>query len=212
MDTFKHECAQVMNDILEAYLRPSERNKDVLGRLLLEYGVVRSFKRQVIFPDGSPQDDQAREEFVKGVFARPLLRYFLVSVRGSLDKVDDFDAKPVLFGTENEAMARRKEELEGIVEEHTTTYKYGKQSTDWPAMYEDERCKTIGLETLDELLGSMRALGPQRYLNILNNIRANDRSGEERTRMNRLFQLNDVRQLLAALGRGQERLQRELGA
>ena len=211
MDTFKHECSKVMYDVLDAYLRPNLRQRDILGRLLVEYGIVQAYKKQVLFGDHSKQDAAAREQFVKGVVVRPLMRYFLITIRGTLDQIDEFEAKPVLFGLENQAMADRKQDITAIVKEFTVHYKYNKTSTDWHKVYEDVRCKQIAFETLHDILESINSMGPDRYLKIINNIQSNNKHPQERTLMKRLFELNDIKQLVGALSRGYKTLEQELG-
>lgn len=212
MDTFKTECSKVMYDMLEAYLRPSRRQRDNIGRLLVEYGITRAYKRQILCADESEKETAAREKFVKGVIARPLLRYFLVSVRGALDAVDEFKTKPVLFGLENEAMAERTRELAEIVKKYTVQYKYGKQSTNWGALYDDPDCKRLACDTLGEILETIASMGPQRYFKIIGNIQSNNKFPTQRTAMERLFELNDVKQLVAALTRGHKKLVEDLAA
>ncbi|MBU1247339.1 MAG: hypothetical protein KKB70_01465 [Proteobacteria bacterium] len=211
MDTFKHECSKVMYDVLEAYLRPNQRQKDILGRLLVEYGIVKAYRKQVLYCDHSKQDEAGREKFMKGVIVRPLMRYFLITVRGTLDQIDEFQAKPVLFGLENQAMVERNQDIESIVKEFTVNYKYNKTSTDWHMVYEDIRCKQIAFETLHDILDSVQSMGPDRYLKIINNIQSNNKTPQERTRMKRLFELNDIKQLVGALTRGYKVLETELG-
>ncbi|MEF2145944.1 MAG: hypothetical protein V3573_10895 [Desulfovibrionaceae bacterium] len=211
METFKAESSSALLSILEAYLRPSNRGRDPLGRLLVEYGIIRPYRKQVLFPDGSSQDEAARKQFVKGVVARPVLRYLLVAVRGSIPGLDDFFAKPVFFSEHNEAMRERKSDLESLIEEFTSHYNYGKTSADWHALYADERSMRLGYELLTDVLDNIRTLGPERVLKILNNIQNSDKSESERTAMHRLFHVNDVKQILAAFTRGQAMLAAGLG-
>ena len=55
-------------------------------------------------------------------------------------------------------------------------------------------------------------MGPQRYLKIINNVQNNNKFASERTAMQRLFELNDIKQLMAALRRGHEGLEKELAS
>ncbi len=210
METFKNECSSFMYETLEAYLLPSRRQADGLGRLLVEYGINRANKRQMLFADGSDKDKATRKKFIKGLIARPLVLYFLVSVRGTLDSIDEFKAKPVLFGLENEVMAARKKDITELVTEFTVHYKYDKQSTDWSKLFADIRCKQIVFETLRDILESLQSMGPERYLKIINNIQNNNKFATERTTMKRLFVLNDIKQLIVALKRGYAKLEKEL--
>ncbi len=210
MDTFKGECSSLMYETLEPYLLPSRRQADPLGRILVEHGIIAAYKKQVLFAENSKNDKVAREKFFRGIIIRPLLLYFLVSIRGTLDTIDEFKAKPVLFGMENETMAAHKVDLAEIVAEYTVHYKYDKQSTNWKEFYADIRCKQIALETLHDILESLQSMGAERYLKIINNIQNNNKFAAERTAMKRLFVLNDIKQLMASLKRGYSRLEKDL--
>ncbi|MGE4290820.1 MAG: hypothetical protein AB7E32_01305 [Desulfovibrio sp.] len=211
METFKEESSQQMLTILDAYLRPSNRGQDGLGRLLVEHGISRAYNKPVIYPDGSRQDESARDNFIKGVIPRPLLRYFLVAVRGSLAGLDGFSAKPVLFSEHNETMQQRRVDLKSLVEEFTTHYNYGKTATDWRQLCDDPRARQIGFELLSDVLSNIRSLGAERFLKIINNIQSTDKYPEERVRMQRSFSLSDVKQLTLALTRGHQLLAQSLG-
>lgn len=211
METFKLESSSQMLSILDAYLRPSNRGRDSIGRIFTEYGICRSYKKQILFSDGTRQDDAARQNFIKGVIPRPLLRYFLVAVRGSIAGLDNFSAKPVFFSAHNESMQERKEDLRGLVAEFTTEYNYGKTSTDWHALCDDTRSKNIGFDLLSDVLEQTNSLGAERILKIVNNIQNSDKSGDERTAMKRSFSLSDIKQLLFSLNRGRQLLAEELG-
>ncbi|WP_022662057.1 hypothetical protein [Paucidesulfovibrio longus] len=211
MQTFKDESSQQMLTILDAYLRPSNRGRDGIGRLITEYGIARAYKKTVLYPDGSRQDDAARENFTKGIIPRPLLRYFLVAVRGSIAALDGFSAKPVLFSEHNEAMQERRETLKELVEEFTTQYNYGKTATDWRRLCDDDRARRIGLELLNDVLANMQSLGAERFLKIVNNVQNSDKYPEERMLMKRPFSLADVKQLTVALTRGRQLLAESLG-
>lgn len=211
METFKSECASNMLEILEVYITPSNRGFDPMGRILTEFGIIRAFDRPVLFNDGEHLDKTARKQFSKGVIPRPLLRYFLVAVRGTIDNLEQFYAKPVLFGPENESMKQYAEDVEALVDEFTTRYKYGKTITDWSGIYGDIRTQNLVFDLLDDVLSNLLPLGPERFLKIINNIQNNDQDPNNSTKMNRLFTTNDIRQLLACLQRGHKKLAAQLG-
>ncbi|MGE4468749.1 MAG: hypothetical protein AB7D47_01295 [Desulfovibrio sp.] len=209
METFKQESSGQMLSILDAYLRPSNRGRDPLGRLLIEFGLVRAYKRPVIYPDGSRQDEAARKNFIKGVIPRPLLRYFLVAVRGSVAGLDGFTAKSVLFSEHNEAMQERRDDLKALVEEFTVEFNYGKTTVDWRRFHEDARVQSIGRELLGDVLENMHSLGPERLLKIVNNVQSSDKDPDERTTMQRVFTPGDLKQLTVVLERGHKLLDGE---
>ncbi len=202
MQVFKKEYAEVMQETLDAYLRPSRRQKDIIGRVLVEFACVRPYKKPVLAPDGSNREATSRKEFIKGTLPRPLIRYFLVSVRGTLPEINEFQAKPILFGLENEKMASHKEQMLEIVKEFTTHYEYGKRSTDWSAVYQHPQSQQIAQDILSELLETIAGMGVQRYHKIISNIQSNNKFPTYRTAMDRLIELKDVKQLIVALKKG----------
>ncbi|SKA96562.1 hypothetical protein SAMN02745704_02745 [Paucidesulfovibrio gracilis DSM 16080] len=212
MEVFKRESSERMLSILDAYLRPSNRGFDPMGRLLIEFGLMRPFKKPVLYPDDSRQDEAARKVFTKGVIPRPLVRYFLVSVRGSIPGLDGFTAKPVMFSEHNEAMQERREDLGSLVEEYTVEFNFGKTTTDWRRMLEDPRVHSITRDFFSDLLENMRALGPQRVLKIVNNMQNSDKDPGDRTRMKRPFELADIKQLMVALDRGFQSLEKRMAS
>lgn len=211
MDTFNEHCVETLYRILEAYLRPSNRCKDVLGRLVVEYSLFRAVKTPLLNPAGSERDDEARRTFLRNALPRPLVSYFLVSMRGSVEGVDDFDAKPVLFGLENETMAERRERATAIAADHTTHYKHGHRVVDWDNIYEDERSKRLAFELIGEVVEGMDGLGDKRMLKIIQNIQNNDKPVSATNVMEREFALDDIRLLKAAMSRARQLLAKALG-
>ncbi len=211
MATFNEHCSDTLLAILEAYLRPSNRCKDVLGRLVVEYALYRAVKKPLLKPDGSEQDGAARKAFMRNALPRPLVSYFLVSVRGSVDGIDEFDARPVLFGLENETMAQRQELAQAIAADHTTQYNYGQRAVDWERIYEDERSKRLGFDLINDILDGMEGLGDKRMLKIIQNIQNNDKPVSPDNAMEREFVVDDIRLLKAALARSRELLAKALG-
>ena len=211
MATFHEHCDETLYRILEAYLRPSNRGKDILGRLVVEYALYRAVKKPLLNPEGSDKDDQARQKFMRSALPRPLINYFLVSVRGDVDGIDDFEARPVLFGAENPVMAERRELARAVVADHTTHYSYGQRAVDWNAIYADERGKRLAYDLTTDIVRGMDDLGDKRMLKIIQNIQNNDKPVSAKNVMEREFATDDVRLLKAALSRSRELLAKALG-
>lgn len=211
MATFHEHCDETLYQILEAYLRPSNRCKDILGRLVVEYAMYRAVKKPLLNPEGSDLDDQTRQVFLRNALPRPLVNYFLVSVRGDVDGIDDFEARPVLFGLENPVMAERRERAQAIAEEHTTRYSYGQRTVDWDGICADERSKKLAYELITDIVRAMTDLGDKRMLKIIQNIQNNDKPVSTKNAMEREFATDDVRLLKAALSRSRELLAKALG-
>ncbi|MGE4553238.1 MAG: hypothetical protein AB7D57_09005, partial [Desulfovibrionaceae bacterium] len=156
--------------------------------------------------------DNAREMAVRGVLPRPFINYFLVALRGNVEGVDDFEARPVLFGSENPVMAERQTTLRAIVAEHTRHFKFGKRSVGWEAVYKDRRTMRIAVELLADVIGAMDNLGNGRVLKIIQNIQNMDKPPEPRNAMQREFTTADVKLLKAGLQRAWELLDKAVGA
>ena len=210
LTTFESEFVETVGKVLTAYLQPNYRGKDPLGRLLVEYAFVRTRKKGLIFPLGSNEDRAARERFVKGVIPRPVLQYFLISIRGTVDGVDSFKFLPLLFGFDDPVMDERRKAVAGIIEEHRKTPVPGKTVTDWKMVYEDRRSKELMLPFLRQVLERLAALGGRRYLNILENIQRKDDSMGEEPQLRRQITPEDLDQVASALARGVAKLEEEL--
>ena len=211
MATFNEHCTETLYQILEAYLRPSNRCKDILGRLVVEYALFRSVKKPLLNPADSDQDNAARKGFLRTALPRPLVTYFLVGMRGSIEGIDDFEARPVLFGLENEIMAERREQAQAIAAEHTTLYEHGHRVVDWDRIYEDERSKRLAFDLTSDIVKAMEGMGDKRMLKIIQNIQNNDRPVSAKNLMEREFVMDDIRLLKAALSRSRELLAKALG-
>ena len=210
LTTFEQEFLETVSKVLTVYLQPIYRGKDPLGRLLVEYALVRVSKKGLIFPVDSNEDRAARERFIKGVVPRPLLQYFLISIRGTVDGVDGFKFLPMLFGFDDPVMDDRRKAIAAIIEEHKKTPVPGRTVTEWKKVYEDRRSKELMLPFLRLIHERLASLGGQRYLNILENIQRKDDSMNNEPQMKRQATLDDVDQIASALARGVGKLEQEL--
>ena len=212
LEVFHQHCAAPMQQALESYLTPNRRCLDIAGRILVEYALVRAPKRRIVHPERSVEDDNAREMAVKGVLPRPFVNYFLVALRGNVEGIDDFEARPVLFGSENPVMAVRQDALRDIVEEHTQHFQFGKRKVDWESVYKDPRTMRIGLELIGDVVGAMDNLGDSRFLKIVQNIQNMDKPPADGNVMQREFTITDAKLLKAGLQRAWELLGKAVAA
>ncbi len=74
--------------ITQAVQAEENRGVDTIGRILVEFCFFRTPAVKMIWPVNSNQDMAARREFTSNVIPRPLMRYFLISVRGSIRELD----------------------------------------------------------------------------------------------------------------------------
>lgn len=202
LSTFKQECLNGVNEVLNIYLQPNNRGRDVLGRLMTEYCFVRRPSGQVLFPDESEKDDESRVEYMPGVLPRPLLKYFLVSVRGSIEGVDGFRFMPMLFGFDDPLMEERHQTAFKLLESFRTMHDGGKRVTDWNGMYQHQVSKQLTRHLAAEVLKKVHDLGRQRLLNILNNIQYKDESVSEEPALKRVVVAGDVDLIIACLEEG----------
>lgn len=211
METFHSECHEPLYNVLEAYLQPNNRSRDVLGRLVIEYSLFKITKQPLLHPMGSNADTEARKRFMRNALPRPLISYFLVSMRGTIEGIDSFEARPVLFGVHNPVMAERRESATAIREHYTTLYKHDKRVVDWEAVYKDQRSMRLAFDVLGDVLQAMEGLGNQRMLKIIQNIQNYDKPVSEKNQMKREFVLDDIRLFKGAMTRAWEMLAKALG-
>ncbi|THB65864.1 MAG: hypothetical protein D6E12_11655 [Desulfovibrio sp.] len=211
LSTFENEFKQNVDKVLVAYLQPNYRGRDPLGRLLVEYAFVRCSSKGIIYPQDSEQDMAACEQFIRGVLPRPIMQYFLISIRGTVDGVDNFKFLPMLFGFDDPAMDERRKVIAEVIEENKKSPVPGKTLTHWKGVYDDERSKRLMLPFMRQVMERMASLGGQRFTNILENIQRKDEAMNDEPRLKRQITGDDLDQIASALARGIKRLEEELG-
>lgn len=198
-DTFALECAQAFEGVAKATAVPDEQRViDRVGRILVEYCFFRIPETKLIWPEGATEDKQSREKFTPGVLPRPLMRYFLISVRGAIPELDQFDANSILFGVDNAEHEELKKHVDALIDKIETNTRTNK-ATLWEAVYSDVRFQRIALKLIKETRVKLESLGLEHYLRIIHNLRQRD---PEKTRVNtmkRPFILEDVQMIDDAL-------------
>lgn len=191
-EKFYDDCINAFNKIT-CGSRRCKRGTDAIGRLLVEYCFFRAPEIQMIWPEHSPKDQQARKEYVEGIIPRPLMRYFLVSVRGSIAELNKFTASSVLFGKENRVHEERKALVDKMIQD--LTGEHGSVSIAWDAIYEDNNFKRIALDLISDIRRKIEQFGHERYLRILENFRQRDPDRKGINVMHRSFSIEDTRQI-----------------
>lgn len=198
-ERLQHDCALIVHDLL--HLENNEYKViDYLGRLLVEYCFIQTASGCLVYPRNSKEDIQARKEFTHGVIPRPLMRYFLVSVRGTIKGLDNFTAESLFFGCDN----KMHQESLGVIMEVLKDYEVAKPTGgsrfDWHSAYEDQRLKSIALKLILHIRKRIQELQTARYLRIITNIQQTDpdaKGGDNM--MDRAFRSEDIREVRFAL-------------
>lgn len=187
--TYDTDCAEALST-MDANDKEN-RGCDSIGRILVELCFVQNPQHRLIWPERSEQDTQARISFTENVIPRPLMRYFLVSVRGSIPELDNFEAESVLFGQENAVHKERKAYVDELLKEYATSSN-GNCTLDWKAIYTDVRFKKIALELIGEIRRRIDQFGTKRYLRIIENIQQKDPERAKKNSMDRAFTIDDI--------------------
>lgn len=205
--TFDADCVAELSTMENQSNAKAHRGIDSMGRILVEYCFCRTPETKLIWPDKSEKDTEARISFIEGVIPRPLIRYFLVTVRGTIPNLNKFEAASILFGEENVAHEERKEFVDKLVKEFG-----GNDSADskWEAIYNDPRFQSIALELIGDIRRKLEHFGLERYLKILENLRQRDPEKKSLNEMQRPFYLADAKQLDEALWAAERNLAQSL--
>ncbi|WP_319466522.1 hypothetical protein [uncultured Pseudodesulfovibrio sp.] len=174
------------------------RGIDPIGRILVEFCFIKSPKKRMIWPDNSVQDDTARKKFTQGIIPRPLMRYFLISVRGSIPEIDQLESSSVLFGKDNESHKKRKILVNDLLKEFRNKNPHT-DKLNWEEIYLDSRFQKIALEIIGDIRRKMNQFGVDRYLKILENFRQRDPAQKSINKMQRHFIVTDAKQIDEAL-------------
>lgn len=187
--TYDTDCTEALSTI---HTNAKEnRGCDSIGRILVELCFIQNPQHRMVWPENSERDTQARISFTENVIPRPLMRYFLVSVRGSIPELDNFEAESVLFGQENAVHEERKAYVDKLLKEYATSSN-GTCTLEWKAIYEDVRFKKIALELIGEIRRKIDQFGTKRYLRIIENIQQKDPDKTRKNSMERAFTIDDI--------------------
>lgn len=200
------QVQQSQASILEQALRSEEaRGVDSIGRIVTEFCFVRTSAGTMLWPEYSDKDTLARWQFEESVLPRPLLRYFLVSVRGTVEPIDAFEAPPFLFD-EPETLDELKSDITLLLDEFKGPFGTGEAAVDWPEVYEDPRFREIARDLVVRMSARLADHGLESYLQTLERYREQDPRRNDANLMQRAITIEDARQIQTALARAEQTL------
>ena len=204
------QCAIITGGALKDYYSGDEE-ADILGRILVHFCFMAPNAAIKVYGDGDEQEMLARRQFTPNVLARPVMRYFLISVRGTLEGVDPYMSLPALFGTDMEDINTLTEKAMQIAEHHrhgSTPDKPG--PVHWGGFYKEPNARKLALFVVGQALKRIQAMGLDRYLQVLENYQAKRRSKLGSVLMERALLPEDAQQIVRALDDARKRLQASL--
>lgn len=188
------------------------RGIDMLGRLIVEYCFVRTDVGRMIWPVYSNQDTSARWHHISEVLPRPLMRYFLVSLRGPLSAIDGYSATPFFFENTPEFLEEAHEVINQGIEKYRGPFGSGESAIDWPSLYEDPQFLRLGLDIISAMRKQLAEAGPEAYMERLEDYRVRDPESEAKNLMQRPFSQEDFDQIAEALDNAEQRLLQAMGS
>lgn len=198
--TLELEVQESNTSIIDQALRSYEnRGMDTVGRIVVEYCFIRSTQGKMVWPEYSDEDTMARWQFSASVLPRPLMRYFLVSVRGTVEDIDGFTSDSFLFADNPDEIATIRQTIGDLIESFKGPFGSGESSVDWQAVYEDERFQKLAHDLVKGMRERMNENGLEEYLKCLEDYRKRDPKNEEINLMQRPFTLEDAQQIDEAL-------------
>ena len=183
----------------QAVKHEENRRIDSIGRLLVEYCFLRAPSSQMLWPEQSEKDIQARREFLTDVVPRPLMRYFLISVRGAIDELDRFESPSLLLNDEGQECERLRSQMNERLENFKGPFGSGESQVDWDGVYEDRDFQALALKLIETMRHKLSDYGLETYLSHLQHYRTLDPESRGTNAMHRAFSLDDARQLEHAL-------------
>jgi hypothetical protein len=204
-ETSPEEASIALANLLK---REENRCMDSLGRILVEYCFIKTPETPLVWPENSVQDSTARKIFTPEVLPRPLMRYFLATVRGSITGLDRFEAASILSKSENNTHEHRKEHVNKLIQEFKGPFGSGESAIRWEAVYSDGRFREITLELIRDIRRTLEKLDLQQYLVILDNYREIDPDSTGLNAMLRPFSIEDAKQIEKALCAAEKTLAR----
>lgn len=207
--TLELQIQESQSSIIDRTLRSYEnRGIDTVGRIVVEYCFIRSAQGKMIWPEYSDEDTMARWQFSETVLPRPLMRYFLVSVRGTVDDIDDFTSDSFLFADNPDGIDDIRKTFGDLIESFKGPFGSGESSVDWQAVYEDKRFKKLAHDLVKNMRERMNQNGLEEYLHCLEEYRKQDPKKEEINLMQRPFTLEDAHQIDEALQSAEKTLKK----
>ena len=198
--TLELQVLDVDKSIIAQTLRSEEnRGIDTVGRIVIEYCFVRSPLGKMVWPEYSDQDTLARWQFADEVLPRPLMRYFLVSVRGSIDEIDGFTKESMLFENTPDELEAMRETISDLIDNFKGPFGSGESSINWHEVYEDARFQKMALGLVTNLRSKIDKYDLEDYLMQLETYRQMDPNKTSNNIMQRPFTMDDARQIVSAL-------------
>lgn len=198
------------HSIIDNALRNYEnRGMDTVGRIIVEFCFVRSAQGKMIWPEYSDEDTMARWQFSESVLPRPLMRYFLVSIRGTINEIDGFSSNSFLFEDNPEEITAIRQTITDLIEEFKGPFGTGESSVDWQAVYEDDRFQELALALLTSMRERLNNGGLENYLERLEKYRDLDPKNEEDNLMQRPFTIEDANQINLAISSAEAALKKK---
>ncbi|QJB56508.1 hypothetical protein [Pseudodesulfovibrio sp. zrk46] len=193
--------------VVTEYVQVEEnRGVDIVGRILVEFCFLRGTSVKMLWPEYSDEDFKARQQFTDGVIPRPLMRYFLVCVRGALHPLDKFDASPLLYEEDYGRYDALKQDIGVLLEDFKGPFGSGESAIDWGRVYSDARFQKIALELVSDLRLKIDDVGTDGFLERINQYRSLDTDYQSNNVMHRAFCREDAIQLEMALTSAQNTL------
>ncbi|MDC0336313.1 hypothetical protein OAN24_05425 [Pseudodesulfovibrio sp.] len=198
--TLELQVLDMDQSIIEQAMRSEEhRGIDSVGRIIVEYCFVRTLSGKMIWPEYSDNDTMARWQFTEEVLPRPLMRYFLVSVRGSIEDLDGFSAESMLFKDTPEELETLRQTMGDMLDDYRGPFGTGESAINWQDVYEDERFQKMALDIVSRLRTMLDACGLDEYLAQLEAYSQMDTMSSGTNIMQRAFTIEDARQIAQAL-------------
>jgi hypothetical protein len=175
------------------------RRIDSIGRLLVEYCFLRAPSSRMLWPEQSERDLQARREFLSNVVPRPLMRYFLISVRGAIDELDRFESPSLLLNDDGRECDRLRLQINERLENFKGPFGSGESQVDWDGVYENRDFQALTLKIIETMRHKLSDYGLETYLSHLQHYRTLDPESRGINAMHRPLSLDDARQLEHAM-------------
>ena len=192
--------------VLRAIKGEENRGVDSLGRVVVEFCFVRTADTSMIWPEYSDQDTLARWQFTGEALPRPLMRYFLMTLRGALEPLDGFTADSALFADEPARLDVLRQEVLDMLDAYRGPFGSGESAIDWQAVYEDHRFQQLALVLVKDLRRLIKVNGLDGYLDILEGYRSIDPNHDGANIMQRPIAVEDAMQISQALKAAESRL------
>lgn len=182
------------------------RGMDTVGRLIVEYCFVRSTSGKRIWPEYSDEDSAARWNYTETVVPRPLMRYFLISVRGPIKEIDGFESSSFLFNEHPQSIESLRQHIASLIESFKGPFGSGESAVDWQSVYENREFQELALNLISQMRQKLEESGFDSYLSQLEEYRQIDPNSNERNLMQRPFTVQDATQIHEALASAEHSL------